>query len=384
MCTLSLNRARLTPLIRSATWIVRLLILGTLLRGLAPAPVRVTLGPSQTVETQHPVVCVHTRLTDEVDEWKIQRTLSLVREMGAGTIVEYFPWPYVEGRRGTYDWTHPDRIMQHAANQGIRVIARLGLAPAWTRPPVEEKVTTLTYLTADYYDEFANFAGAFAARYQDDLLGVIVWNEPNLSFEWGSRPVDPESYIELLRLSSDAIHANAPGVLVLGGALAPTIEPEGSGSGMSDLRYLERMYEAGAIGAFDALAVHTYGFTRPPDDPPNPDTINFRRVELIREIMVQHGDADTPIYITESGWSGDPLWVNGVHPGERITYTLQAYQMVEDWPWAQRLCLWIFRQPDDTNRRDAYFALVSSDFYLKPLYEAVQAYARDWPNPYAP
>ncbi len=374
----------LTSLRRPIALIARLLVLGVVLRALAPAPVRVTLDPPQVVETQHPVVCVHTRFTDEVDEWKIQRTLQLVREMGASTIVEYFPWPYVEAQRGTYDWSHPDRIMEHAANQGIRVIARLGLAPVWTRPPVEEKVTTLTYLTEDYYDEFAAFAGAFAGRYQDDLLGVIVWNEPNLSFEWGGRPVDPESYTELLRLSSDAIHAAAPGVLALGGALAPTIEPEDSGSGMSDLRFLERMYEAGAAGTFDALAVHTYGFTLPPDDPPDPGTINFRRVELIREIMARYGDADSPIYITESGWSDDPRWTNAVRPGQRIAYTQTAFEMAENWPWAERLCLWIFRQPNDLmNRRDAYFSLVSSDFYLKPVYEAIQAYAHGWPNPYA-
>ncbi|HML24692.1 MAG TPA: beta-galactosidase [Aggregatilinea sp.] len=384
MVNLAAVRLLLLRLRRPAALIARLLILGAVLRALAPAPFRVTLDPPQTVETEHPVVCMHTRLTDEVEEWKIQHTLQLVREMGASTIVEYFPWPYVEAQRGTYDWSHPDRIIQHAANQGLQVIARLGLAPDWTRPPVDEKVTTFTYLTDDYYDEFAAFAGAFAARYQDELLGIIIWNEPNLSFEWGGRPVDPESYTDLLRQSSDAIHASAPGVLVMGGALAPTIEPEDSGSSMNDIRYLERMYEAGAAGTFDALAVHTYGFTLPPDDPPFPDTINFRRIELIRDVMVQHGDANTPVYITESGWNDDPRWTNAVRPGQRITYTLQAFEMVEDWPWAERMCLWIFRQPNDLmNRRDSYFSLVSSDFYLKPMYEAVQAYARGWPNPYA-
>ena len=45
----------------------------------------------------------------------------------------------------------------------------------------------------------------------------------------------------------------------------------------------------------------------------------------------------------------------------------------------------IFRQPlDRQNRRDAYYALVSSDFYHKPIYEAIKAYARGWKNPYTP
>jgi len=55
----------------------------------------VTLGPQQHVESINPVIGVHTRLTDEVEEWKIKRSLELVREMGASWIVAYFPWAYI-------------------------------------------------------------------------------------------------------------------------------------------------------------------------------------------------------------------------------------------------------------------------------------------------
>ena len=49
-------------------------------------------GPQQHVQSINPKIGVHTRLTDEVEEWKIKRSLELVREMGASWIVEYFPW----------------------------------------------------------------------------------------------------------------------------------------------------------------------------------------------------------------------------------------------------------------------------------------------------
>jgi hypothetical protein len=316
--------------------VFRLCLVVLVLRDLTPASPQVTLDPPQTVDTNHPVVCTHTRLTDEVEEWKIQRNMRLVREMGAATIVEFFPWPYVEYERGEYDWTHPDRIMRHAQNQGISVIARLGLVPTWARPPVNEKVTTLTYLEEDYFDEFAEFVGAFADRYgSSQLAGIIIWNEPNLSFEWGGRLVNPEAYTELLRLSYEAAHAAVTDIIILGGALAPTVEPEGSASGLNDIRFLERMYAAGAGEYFDALAAHAYGFRNPPQADPDPDTINFRRIELLREIMERFGDGDKPVYITESGWNDDPRWANAVRPGQRIAYTLAALEMVEDWPWAE-------------------------------------------------
>ncbi|MBK8049471.1 MAG: hypothetical protein IPK16_21555 [Anaerolineales bacterium] len=44
--------------------------------------VTVVLGPQQVVHTMNPKVGVHTRLTDEVEPWKIKHTLELVREMG--------------------------------------------------------------------------------------------------------------------------------------------------------------------------------------------------------------------------------------------------------------------------------------------------------------
>ncbi|MCZ2095050.1 MAG: beta-galactosidase [Anaerolineae bacterium] len=381
---LSARRLRRAAL-RSVPLLARLGVLAFVLLALVPAPPRLSLGPPQTVETLHPKICVHTRLTDEVEEWKVQRTLALVREMGAPAIVEYFPWPYVDRGPGRYDWSHPDRILRHAENQGLRVIARLGLVPVWARPPADEKVTSLTYLPYDRFDEFAAFVGAFAARYRGRVQDIIIWNEPNLAFEWGSRPPDPEAYADLLRLSYAAAHAANPEVRVLGGALAPTLEPESSGFAMSDLVFLERLYAAGAAASFDALAVHTYGFTAPPDAPPDPGAINFRRVELLRAIMERHGDGDTPIVITESGWSDDPRWANGVRPGQRIAYTLAAFEQAAAWPWVEALCLWNFRIPaDQANRRDAYFALVSSDFVRKPVYEAIQGYARGWETPYTP
>ena len=48
----------------------------------APPPILVTLGAQQTVHTSNPKMGVHTRLTDEVEEWKIKKTLEMVREMG--------------------------------------------------------------------------------------------------------------------------------------------------------------------------------------------------------------------------------------------------------------------------------------------------------------
>jgi hypothetical protein len=331
----------------------------------------------QQVATQHPVVCVHTRLTDEVESWKIQRTLQLVREMGAPTIVEFFPWAYVETARGQYDWNHPDRIIGLAQQQGLRIIARLGLVPGWARDQSPAALTSLNSLTPANYPAFAAFVAAFAARYRAVVRMIIPWNEPNLSFEWGYRSVSAAEYTDFMRQVYTAVKAANPAMMVLGGALAPTLEQVGSTNAISDLAFLEGIYASGGAPYFDALAVHSYDLTRTaPTAPPSADKINFRRVELLRQIMAAHGDQNKPVFITEMGWNDHPRWAYAVHPGERVSFTIEAMRFAEaNWPWARSVCVWNFRMPSLVQSYPDYWAIVTPDFQKRALYDALQRFA---------
>jgi len=194
--------------------LVRLLLAVTVLWTVrAPRPL-VVLDPPQQVTSSNPKAGVHTRLTDEVETWKIQRTLRMVRQMGTPWIVEYFPWPYIEPEEGAYSWHHSDTVIDHARNQGLTVIARLGWVPKWARSHRENRTseagqpeTTLTYLDPTGYDAFAGYVAAFAERYQGQVDHLVIWNEPNLSFEWGYRTVDPGAYVDLLRAVYPRAHA---------------------------------------------------------------------------------------------------------------------------------------------------------------------------------
>jgi hypothetical protein len=334
------------------------------------------LGAPQSVVTQNPRIGVHTRLTDEVEAWKIQRTLRMVREMGARWIVEFFPWPYIEVAPGKYNWDHADRVISHARNQGLTVIARLGWVPQWARPDPAATDTTLTYLARERYDDFARFVGAFAHRYQDSVSHVILWNEPNLSFEWGFRKVDPGAYVDLLRAVYPVAKAANPHLTILAGALAPTLEQPESPTGLNDLLYLEGMYQAGAAPYFDALAAHAYGLQSPPETAPGSDNLNFRRVELLREIMVAHADGEKEIYVTEAGWNDHPRWPTSVSPAQRIHYTIGAYDWaLQNWPWSPVVAMWTFRLPAPRhNYRDNY-TFVTTEFEPKPIYLETREYA---------
>lgn len=360
-------------------WAIRICVAWWLIGNITPITSRAPLGDPHIVEAEKSHVCVHTLLENEVFEWKIQRSLELVREMGADTIVQFFPWAYFEPNEDQYDWRQADLIVRHAENQGLRVIARLGFVPWWARPDIESEFSTLNYLTDDRFDDFADYAALFAERYAGVIDHIIIWNEPNLTFEWGYRPVDPSAYVRLLQTLYPRIKEVNPNAVILAGALAPNNEVRGSTAGLSDLLYLEDIYKAGGADYFDALAIHTYGFTDPPQAEPSDTALNFRRAELLHDIMLEYDEPDTPVFITESGWNDHVRWTKAVRPSQRSIYTVEAFQYTEEnWDWLDQLCIWVFRYPAPINSYPDNFTLVTPEFKLKPIYYAIQAYARGW------
>jgi polysaccharide biosynthesis protein PslG len=358
---------------RKWAWLRILMVVASLLLLDRSQRVWVEFGPQQSVVSINPKVGVHTRLTDEVEPWKIQRSFEMVREMGASWVVEYVLWAAHEPSPGKYDWTHSDLVIDHAVNQGLTVIARLGYVPDWARPAK----TSQLYLDESGYPAFARFAAAFAKHYEGRVHYIIIWNEPNLSQEWGYRPVDPVAYTEMLRTVYPAIKAAVPDVQVLGGALAPTLAKRGSEWALNDLDYLQDMYDAGAAPYFDLLAVHAYGWSFPLDDPASVDSVNFNRTELVHEIMQRNGDGAKHVMITEGGWNDHPRWTKAVRPAQRVAYTVGAYEKaLSQWPWVDALCIWAFRYPRPAGTYQDYYTFVDPAFHPKPIYLAVQRYTQ--------
>ncbi|GEM_PF-164042 len=333
-------------------------------------PNQLRLPAQQQVQTRLPKLGVHTRLTDEVEQRKIQRTFEMVRGMGAAWDVEYFPWNYIQrdGRDG-WNWAHADLVVNHARQQGLRLIARIDGVPAWARP----ELTSPSLLQRQRYPDFARFLAAFAARYRGKVDAYVIWNEPNVAYEWGYRRPDATAYADLLRAVYPAVKQADPSALVLAAALAPN--GEHSDQALDDLDYLGQMYDAGAAPFFDGLAAHAYGWRHPPDEAPAPNEINFRRVELERRVMVERGDAAKQVFITESGWNDYARWVRSVTPAQRIEYTIEAVRLASGWDWLTAICVWDFRLPSTAHNYNDAWTLVHYDFSPSPTYVALQRLA---------
>ena len=333
-------------------------------------PARLHLPDQQRVVTTNPKIGIHTRLTGVGDEAYIARSLQQVRGMGASWIVDLFPWAYVQPRsRYGFDWTGSDMVIEHAARQGLTVVARLDIVPEWARP----RDTNDRYLDPDHYGDYTAYVVAFLQRYRPyGVRHVIIWNEPNLAFEWGRRPPDPEAYAALLKVVYLRVKAAVPDAVVIAGALSPQAEPGANDERMNDILYMTRLYQAGAARYFDMWAAHSYGYRSPHDASPDLAAINFRRVEMIHDTLTGLGDGAKPIIITEGGWNDSPRWTAAVLPSQRLRWTVGAYELAKHWDWLEAVCLWELGTPQPAHTLQDNWSFIASDGTPKAIYWAVR------------
>jgi hypothetical protein len=332
-------------------------------------------------------------LEQEVEEWKIRRSLDMIRDAGFGWVKQQVVWAeietpgkgqFIDRATGRASWGKYDRIVELAAERGLRVIMRVDTSPAWARPGNAKLETP-----PENPWEYAEFVGMLARRYRGHVDHFQIWNEPNLPFEWGDRAPDPGEYLALLKAAHGAIKLANPEAVVISAAMAPTTEL--SEKGINELVFLQRLYDEGARGYFDVLGVNAYGLRSGPDDRrvALDRDVNFSRPVLVRQLMVRNGDAGRPIWASEVGWNSAPH----EHPGARIfgvvdrqlqaRYSARAYERAQsEWPWMGVMSLWHFRlvAPEGPRLPQYFFNAVRDDFSPEPLYEAMKERTRQ-PHP---
>ena len=244
------------------------------------------------------------------------------------------------------------------ASHGIRALPFVWKSPAWiSKSPNAPPIDTAAHEQA--WRDFLRAAVArygpggrfWSNRYQELYPGAKplpitswqIWNEPNLRKFFdpgGSDDQLARRYGELLRISHEAIKAQDPNAqIVLAGA--PGYPPSG---GPRAWDFLNQLYNKvpQVENYFEVAALHPYA-----------SDVNHVRIEIqsFRNVMVNHGDRATPLWITEIGWGSDPPDQFGINQGpegqrQRLSGT---YKMIlaNRAAWnVQRLYWFLWRDPD--------------------------------------
>ncbi len=353
---------------------------------------------------------INTFLEQEVEPEKIEAMLGMIREAGFVWLRQEFPWEDLEvdgrgqftdtrldrdgdGQKDTVDaWAKYDRIVDLVEAYGLRLMARLSNPPAWSRADPEAGA----HAPPDDFGDFVNYAVAVAERYRGRIQHYQIWNEPNIYPEWGNQPIDPAGYTDLICRAYAALKAVDPEIVVISGAIAPTIALDGARD-LSDLVFLQAFYDSGGGECFDVLSAQGYGlFSGPTDRRMRATSVNVARHSYYRDIMVRNGDAHKPIWLSEAAWNAT---LDAALPPEQITlysnygnvtqeqaarYMPQLYDRAQrEWPWIGNVMYWFFtrKDPFEADQAFYYFRMVEPDyqpdkptFTPLPVYHAVKDY----------
>ena len=200
-----------------------------------------------------------------------------------------------------------------------RPVMLLYNAPGWARPAGARcrSKGSCAYPPRPKHDRrWARFVEAAVARYPE-VRAIEVWNEPNLARFWAPRP-NPRRYATLLRLAHAAVTAEDGDVPVLSAGLIPADRRRGN---LPAEAFLDRVYEHAGSGAFEGIGTHPY-----PRRPPFVETM-WSALDSLRAVRDAHGDAATPLWITEVGVSTHAS--SGVAPDQQGDVLVELYRSVQ-------------------------------------------------------
>ena len=212
-----------------------------------------------------------------------------IAALGASTIRFGVSWRGMQkSPDAPLDFSKLDAIVNEAEAHGLTILRILYWPPKWAQPIYE------------HLDEYAAFIEAVVTHYGVRFPAIELWNEENLKGFWGEDP-DPAKYALVLKAGYEA--AKQP----VGAVLQTAPQVYFGGTAGVPLDYIRKAYEAGAGPFFDAMAVHPYSH------PYAPEGDLDKKLESLRALMAEFGDADKPIILTEHGWPTHKATVKGAN-----------------------------------------------------------------------
>jgi hypothetical protein len=235
-------------------------------------------------------------------------------------------------------------------------------------------------------EQFASAASDLAAQLRGKGVDYEMWNEPDDTTFWPNGP-QPADYAALIRVGYPAIKGADPEATVLVGGLVG-----------NDFEFVERLYDHGAKGFFDGVAVHTdtaclttdpREFYREPSG--RIGRYSFTGYREVRQTMLDHGD-DKPIWMSELGWptlstvcergGRAGTKVAGVSPEQQADFLTKAYGCLANDLYVTQAAWFNLADIDTGSTNDALnLGLMTDAFVRKPAFAAFQRAASATPIP---
>jgi hypothetical protein len=262
-----------------------------------------------------------------------------------------FHWQDTEIRRGVYDFSAYDRL--------LNVMKTAGIKPLWILDYGHTEYQNGPPTTAEARAAFAKWAAAAVSHFKGESILWEIWNEPNLEGFWKPRP-DPAAYKTLAIETAQAMKEADPTCRII----APGV------SGV-DFQFLGQVLSPELLSLVDGVSVHPYRESGPEAIWNDYGTLR----SLIRN-AAPTGRKDMPIISSEWGYS---TFAKGGISEER-----QALYLVKMWlvNAAAGVPVSIFYDwkddGNDPNENEHRFGTVRQDLTPKPSFIAAKQLLREF------
>ena len=316
------------------------------------------------------------------------RIYQLVKNSQFNWIRQQVPWEDHQDADGTIYWGELDKVVNEAAAHDVKVLLSFVRAPSWATGNGTHGMPSRAN-----FGKFGEFVGAIAQRYKGKVHAYEIWNEQNYAIENGGVVAEPSFYVDMLAAAYGPIKAADPQAIVVSGSPTPTGDNR-KNVAIDELIYFRQMF---AIPKFwdnvDVIGTHFGGAYNPPDtkwpDNPGPgpgwrnsSEFYWRRIEDVRQVMVDSGHADRQIWVTELGWAtqnNSPGYEYGNENTleEQAQYLRRATEMARyDYaPWVGAVFIWNLNfavtSPNPLHET-ASFGVLNPDWSPRPAYTSLQ------------
>jgi hypothetical protein len=204
-----------------------------------------------------------------------------------------FLWPFIEKRRGSYDFDIMDPYVTEANNRNIPITLAFGKVPGWEQKHAGKCWDLGSGIKScpgppSSLDDWKAFVTAVAQHYKGRVQFYEIWNEVNLPVTFNG---SAQELVDLARVAYPLIKSIDPNATVLAPSMGDNPQTETAHWDAWMTNYLQ----SGGNQYADGGTFH--GYTGAKD----PEAI-IRLIHACRQVMDHNGLRGLPIYNTEGGW----------------------------------------------------------------------------------
>ena len=225
-------------------------------------------------------------------------------------------WPDLEPTKGQWRFDNLDKSLKLAETHNTEVLMTLGLTPRWASARPEEPATQ-PGVAAEPKDleDWRTFVRTVATRYKGRIHAYEIWNEPNVKKFWSGTT---DRLLALTREAHNIIKSIDP--------MAIIVSP--SAAGTDGTPWLSEFLSKGGGQFVDVIGYHFYVF------PESPEAM-VPLIRQVRQILLNNGAGDKPLWNTESGWAKPKPF-----PSQALAASYLARAYILNWAAGVRRFYW--------------------------------------------